>query len=292
MARSKKEFDLAYNHAEPYFKNRSKFDKKLSKIGEPTPIGPRLRRVWGCAEKHFRLDRMRTKYLIGYAMEKSINRDPVTGMLYEEDYIIEIGMPRHIIEVYLPPSYFGSDGIDVTFDISVNSDKTNLDRWEANWDAHRYEFIGMSSVDEAGEANRLSARALNQKFSEAKNYNDILGKVGAQLVDILGPFPRKGEYRFFYTIEDEEGEYKDPDDNDLAFIKESYTVGYLAPQPEIKDGRNERDEQAFNELFDPQIIHKAAQKALEAKRRIIFDYGKNTNFIRGNKNVCGLTKCK
>jgi hypothetical protein len=263
--RSKKSFDPAYNHHEPAVS--LKFEQALKKIGEPTPLGSRLQRVWGCTARHFRLDKWRLKYLTGYALEHTLHQNKATGIFYYEDVAVELGMPRHVIEVWLPPSYFGSNGQDVSFDMAINTNKTNLDVWEESWNKWRFEFIGTESV------SRETIELANKGLIPEGTNKEVLSSVGAKLVDVLGPFPRQGEYRYFYTIEDEEGEYKDPDMSDIDFLRESYRLAYETPvvNEDLCKIIENKDEQLHNKLFDPDEIHKAADAALASRRRIIFD---------------------
>jgi len=285
MARTKKKNiekesiynDLTHNHLPPALDY--KFIRKLENIHRINATTPALRVVWGCTEKWFRLDRMRLKYLTGYALEQTVTRTK-SGLLVEEDYAVELGLPRHIIEVWLPPSYFGGiigQSAGDFYDPDAKDYKEKLAIWEAVWNAKRFEFVGVESVTKKGAA-RLNA--MNNEVHDL-DFASTLGKVGAKLVDVLGPFPRNGEYRYFATIEDEDtGEYRYPTMKDIDWLAEAYRVGYLEPQPEqpsvcaVKEQQDEKVENYIRSLFNKSDLHKEATNALAASRRVIFDLGK------------------
>lgn len=254
-----KEFDPNYNHREPAVLYR--FEQELVKIGQSTPLGPRLRRVWGCTEKWFRLGKKRLKYLTGYALSRESKADLVTGLPYVEDYVEELGLARHIIEVWLPPAYFGSGVMDTTLDITMGEGSDIVDKWRASWEEHRFEFIQAESVTPETVAR------MNLGIQD----KDALASVGSLLIDNLGEFPINGDYRFFYTIQHEDGEYKDPDMDDIDFLKRSYAAGYEMPQKKIKDTRAEKEQEYVQQLFNPDDLHKEAEKALSRMNRIFHD---------------------
>ncbi len=272
----KSKYDIGdENYPEP--KVRPAFLKGLAKIGGYTPLGPRLNLVWGCNTRWFRLDQMRLKYLTGYAWTHSLHRDKKTKLFYTKEGIEELGLPRHIVEVWLPPSYFGSDGLDVSeaWDISASPDKDKMDRWEANWNLYRYEFFGAEAI----------ALGLNQDFSKDSSMRETLTKVGAQLVDVLGPFPRNGEYRHFYTIQNEDGSYKEPTMDDLDFIRAAYVAGYetkidLEQQKrDYLDSKMKAEQSLYEQFFNRSEIHKEAIRVSQ-KNPFLFLGGKE-----GKENV-------
>lgn len=272
MARTKKQDfnDFKRNHPKPAVS--LKFEEGLKKIGEATPIGPRLNLIWGCYANWWRLGAYRLKYLIAYAMDREFKRDKTTGILYAEDKIVEIGLPRHIVEVWLPPSYFGSDSLNTESAFALEAERgtaeyeSRLKRWEASWNENRYEFYGVDNI---------SVEALARDFSKDQDIQTTLSRAGAQLVDILGPFPVNGDYRHFYTIETESGEYKDPDMSDLDFIREAYRAGYEAPmdlaqqEREYLYNQSKQESELREYLFDRKELHNEA-RLLTEKRPMIY----------------------
>jgi hypothetical protein len=200
------EFDLTQNYHAPFLSPR--IQERLTQIGGTNRYGePNFRVVWGQDQTKIAMGAFHMKYIIGRAVEKRPIYDEERKVWKVRATVTEIGLPRFVIENWLPPEYWDRD----------------------EWESRRNQFID------------------------------------GELVDVLGPFPERGDYRHYMTIETEDGKFKYPDDTDLDFIQEGLWLAQhrpVSPEQETRDmiysaekAREKQSDQFEAEIIDEMKIH-------------------------------------
>lgn len=157
------QFDLTRNHPAPILSDS--LQKELTKVGGVNQFGePNFRLVWGQNERKIAFGALHMKYIIGRAIRWEDKFDPKTNLHTKERIVEEIGLPRFILEEWMPPDFFGTPQV---------------------WENHRWNWI-----DGIREDN-------------------------------LGPYPERGRYVHYSTVETDEGEFRYPDQRELNLVAQA-----------------------------------------------------------------------